>query len=390
MCQGHYTITPGVVRDAARRALTAVLPWRGHGRRVTAGRLVELLLLVAALRSSLSAVCRRFRFGFSHETARQAVRANLPDTAALTTGLVDALSAFLPRRLLRRRWVVAIDEHRCPFYGDRSTPGVTGGPKKHGSKYAYAYATCVLVHQRHRYTVGLVALTGGEKPDQVVQDLLAQARARGLRVRGVVLDAGFDSGETLLLLQGLGLSYTVPLRRKGAGANRRNAAWGLPVGSVTEVAWQTEKTRKAVRTAAVVVRRPGETDTKVYAFGGWDEGRARAAVERARLARRWYRKRFGIETSYRQLNEAKGRTTRKDVGYRLLLVGLALLLRQVWVWLTGQVARAGRLRPSQWVQALPLRRLLDWLAAELRAAYPEDRAIPLDRPILPLNSNVVA
>jgi hypothetical protein len=45
-----------------------------------------------------------------------------------------------------------------------------------------------------------------------------------------------------------------------------------------------------------------------------------------------------------QMNEAKAKTTKKGAGYRLLLVGIALLLRQAWVWLSGQVAlaRAGR------------------------------------------------
>ena len=56
---------------------------------------------------------------------------------------------------------------------------------------------------------------------------------------------------------------------------------------------------------------------------------AQAALGRARQAKRAYRRRYGIETSYRQLNDGKGRTTKKDQAYRLLLVGLALLLRQV-------------------------------------------------------------
>ncbi|MBW3608218.1 MAG: phosphoenolpyruvate carboxylase [Actinobacteria bacterium] len=57
--------------------------------------LLEVLLLVAALRSSLAAVVRRFRFGFSHETARQALRANLPELARLQDGLADALARAL-------------------------------------------------------------------------------------------------------------------------------------------------------------------------------------------------------------------------------------------------------------------------------------------------------
>jgi hypothetical protein len=343
MRPAHCTITPAVVRSTARQALERVLPWRPYGRLVSPSRLLDLLLLTAALVSSLSAVVKRFRFAFSHETARKAVAANLSDLSTLTSGLVDALYLFGARNLRRRRWVVAIDEQRSPFYGDRSTARGTGGQKKHGTKYAYAYATAVLVHHRHRFTVGLVPLTGNEKPHQVVAALLAQLDARGLQLRGVVLDSGFDSGEPLLLLQGRKLSYTVPMRRKGKGDNRRNAVWGLDVGAVADVEWRTDETRKWVRTRAVVVQRPKEKDKKVYAFGGWDERRARSEADRARLARRWYRKRFGIETSYRQMNECKARTTKKDVGYRLLLVGLALLLRQVWVWLTAD----GTIRPTE-------------------------------------------
>src|SRR5207248_5004566 len=133
---------------------------------------------------------------------------------------------------------------------------------------------------------------------------------------------------------------------------------------------------------AVVARRPGETDVRVYAFGGWGPGGAARARRRARRARMAYRRRFGIETSYRQQNEGLGRTTKKDVGYRLLLVGLALLLRQVWVWLTWQLARDRGARPTQWLEELPLQRLLDWLGGALRQKYKEELSIELRQPLL--------
>jgi hypothetical protein len=385
MRQPHGTITPAVVRATARHALAKALPWRDYGRRVSVGKLLDLLLLAAAVASSLSAVAKRFRFGFSHETARKAVTANLPPLGQLTDGLLDALYLFGSRALRRRRWVVAIDEHRSPFYGDRSTEGVTGGQKKHGSKYAYSYATAVIAHRRHRCTVGLVALGGGEKPHEVVAALLGQMDRRGLKVRGVVLDSGFDSGDTLLLLQGRRLSYSVPLRKKGNSSNRRNAAWGLEEGTVTTLGWKTERGSRPVSTQAVVSRRPGEKDKKVYAFGGWGASEARAEARRASLAKRWYRKRFGIETSYRQMNECKAKTTKKDRRYRLLLVGLALLLRQAWVWLTAQLATAGKLRPTAWVAQLSLARLGEWLAELLKGEHQEEKCIHLGCPLLPLD-----
>jgi hypothetical protein len=384
MRHSYFTLTPAVVRHTAQAVLQRALPWKPYGRRVSVARLLGLLLLVAALRSSLSAVARRFRFGFSHETARQAVAANLPGLDALTTALVGALHR-LGGRLRRRRWVVAIDLHYQPFYGDHATPGVVGGQKKQGTNYFYGYATAELVHRRHRYTVGLLPLQGKFKPHEVVAALLAQLDAWGVRLRGVVLDSGFDGGDTLLLLQGRGLAYTVPLRRKGRGDNRRNACFALPVGTVTTVDWVTEDGRRPVRTRAVVLRRPGEKRVHVYAFGGWSQGRAVAAARSAvaaRQARQWYRRRFGIETSYRQLHECQGRTTKKDGAYRLLLVGLALLLRQVWVWLTWQLARGRGARPTEWLGELPLRRLLDWLAEALQHKFPEAKSIDLGQPLL--------
>jgi hypothetical protein len=384
MRQPHCTITPAVVRATARAALQRALPWAGYGRLVSVARLLDLLLLVAALCSSLSAVVRRFRFGFSHETARQAVRANLPDPDRLTAGLVEALYAFGGRRWRKRRWDVAIDLHYAPYYGDRTADGVVGGPHKQGTKYFYAYATAVLLHRRHRYTVGLLPFTKGRKPHQVVAALLDQLQAHGLRLRGVALDSGFDSGETILLLQRRGLAYVVPLRRKGKGPNRRNACFALPVGTVTMVDWVTEQSRQPVRTEAVVGRRPGEDQVRVYAFGGWSSRAAQALLGRARQAKRAYRRRYGIETSYRQMNEGKGQTTKKDPAYRLLWVGLALLLRQVWVWLTWQLARDRGARPRQWVEELPLRRLAEWLADALKGRYKERKAIDVQQPLLPL------
>jgi IS4 transposase len=47
----------------------------------------------------------------------------------------------------------------------------------------------------------------------------------------------------------------------------------------------------------------------------------------------FYRRRFGIESSYRQLNQARVRTCCRSPLIRLLLVVLALLLRNAWVWL---------------------------------------------------------
>ena len=232
------------VHRLARRTLADRLGWQPFRNSVGVGPLIDLVLLMAGTARTLYAVASRHA-PFSHETARRALRANLPDADTLTGRLVDALSDVLAfsRRDRRRRWTVAIDIHNVPYYGCRSTPGVVGGQKKRGTKSFFRYATAVLIHRRRRYTVGLLALTRSMPAHQVVAALLGQVEGHGLRVGGVVLDSEFDSGETLLGLQSRGLSYAVPLRRKGRGMNRRNACFAWPHGTVETVTWVTEQTR---------------------------------------------------------------------------------------------------------------------------------------------------
>jgi hypothetical protein len=385
MRRGYSTITPAVVHGLARSVLEAALGFCDYKRSVTRTQLIDLLLLVGSTARTLFAVATRY-FRFSHETARQALYHNLTSLDELTDRLADALHAVaaFTRRDRRRPWTCAIDLHYVPYYGSRDTAHIVGGQKKQGTGYFHAYATCVLIHRRRRYTVGLLSVEKGLKPHEQVKALLEQVTSRGLKVGGVALDAGFDSGETLLLLQERKVSYVVPLRRKGNGTNRRNECYSKPSGTLATVEWVTEKSRKSVQTRALVWKRRTEARSRVYAFSGWGAAQAVSEARRAWRGRRRYRERFGIETSYRQKNQARGWTTSTSAEYRLLLEGLALVLRQVWVCLTQQIARARRLSPKTWVSELPLVEMLDWLAQRIRSRYPRTRCITL--PSMPLTN----
>ena len=85
-------------------------------------------------------------------------------------------------------------------------------------------------------------------------------------------------------------------------------------------------------------------------------------------------RRFGIETTYRQKNQARGFTTSPSPGYRLLLEGLGHLIRQVWVLLTEQIAGP---RQTGWVHQLPLAVVIEWLDDALRDGLAEAREIPV-------------
>ena len=86
-----------------------------------------------------------------------------------------------------------------------------------------------------------------------------------------------------------------------------------------------------------------------------------------------YRLRFGIETSYRQMHEARIRTTTRRPEVRLLYVGIALVLRNLWVWLHSTLLamprRGGRvilLERLRWAT------LLLWLLHVVEEAFGTD------------------
>lgn len=371
----HSTITPGVIHEQARRALRGSLDWKPFHQSVTVVNLLDMLLVMAATTASLFATVRRF-FHFSHETASRAMKANLPSMDRLVAGLVGSLHSVLlfSRRDRWRHWLLAIDTHNVAYYGQR-TSDVIGGPKKRGSKWFFGYATAVLLHKHRRYTVALCPLQPGAKPNDIVRTLLDQIAEKGLKIRGVVLDSSFDSGDTLLLLQERRLAYTVPLRRKGNGNNARNRCFEGRHRLIRWTQWTTDRTRRLVRTRVLLWK--GRPKTMAFAFDGWSGARARNIHRQAMWQRRLYRQRFGIETSYRQKNQAQAKTTSRDPVYRLLLEGVAYLLRQVWVVLTEKLARCRHAKPGAWISALTMEIMLDWLAHELANIHPENRSIPL-------------
>ena len=64
-----------------------------------------------------------------------------------------------------------------------------------------------------------------------------------------------------------------------------------------------------------------------------------------RQARRFYRRRFGIESSYRCAGQVRGWTTSPNAAYRFVLLALSFILLNVWLclrWLFTQVPRGGR------------------------------------------------
>jgi len=185
----HYYHLARELQDRTTTWLLRRLRPSDFSPRCTALVLLGCLLLAAAHRLSLSAVAALRRRCPSRETLRQALYATLPTYDALRRRLPALLRASLPRALTRhrgrRRYPMAIDLHRVPYYKrGRTPPGhVRKGQRLAGTRYAHDYATASLLRKGQYYVVAVTPYDPGESLADVSRRLLRQAAALGFSPR---------------------------------------------------------------------------------------------------------------------------------------------------------------------------------------------------------------
>jgi hypothetical protein len=356
MRPGQSTLRADAVHAYARQALVAELALRDHRRCVGASLLANVLLLAAGWQCSLSAACARCAGAPSREAVRRALLASLPSRPLELLGrLLALLRRALPDHLRGRELVCAVDVHRRPYYG-RPTRGTGKGAEKRGTKKAFACATLAASGDAGRFTVGLTQARPRVRLTTVAARLVGQAADAGLRIAYLLLDKEFYSAEVIDWLQRHGVPFLMPMARKdGARGNGHLFAPGAEVGW-HDYGWTSRPRRRdprtgararrrglklAVRVRACVARHPTEEGRRLV-YASWGLGRWAPATVVSE-----YRRRFGIEVSYRQLGQCLAATTSKDERVRLLWLGPALFWGNLWAYLHSEVFGTGPVGKQQ-------------------------------------------
>ena len=369
MRRQHYTITPSHIQAHAVQLLTKHLLLRDHGPKTTVATVLSVLFYAAARLISLAAACASLVRAPTDQAVHDALLAVLPDLDELQVRLNRALGGELPKGLRRRDQPIAVDLFLVPYHGQHlhDAAEIYRSKPKGGTSHFHAYASAYVIRKGQRFTLALTYVRGGEALKDVVQRLLRQVARQGIHVRYLLVDRGFWSVDVIRYLQAARVPFLMPVVFRGRKAND-------PRGPSATRVFQTWKrsgwarytlTNASQRTATVSVcvkcrNRCGERGRKgrealVYGFWGLQPSSYQWVKET-------YRSRFAIETSYRQLHQARIRTCTRDPLLRLLYVGIALVLRQVWVWLHWEILSHPR-RGGRRIDLGPLsvRKLLVWL-----------------------------
>ncbi len=355
-----------------------------------AGQTILTVLFAAAARiSSLSDTCRLLRDVPDEHAVAAALYATLPAYDTLRRRVQAALHGHLPRTLRRRPQVIALDLTLLPYYGaDRRTnPHVVRGKAKKGTCSFYGYGTAYVIRKGRRYTLALTAMTRAMTLADLARELLKQVRAAGVAIRSLVLDREFYSVAVIRYLQAARRPFLMPVVCHGRAADHPLGPSGSNVfKQCKRSGWSEYTLTDAGKNKATVLicikcrNRRGERgkhgrEAWIYAYWG-------LRPKRFDWVKETYRRRFGIETSYRQMNQCRIRTTTSRFTVRFLYVAIALLLRNLWVWLHQAVlSRPRRGGVELHLERLRLRTMLHWLFEVASEMYGLVKAATTERPL---------
>ena len=332
------------------------------------GRLVANILVAAAIHGrTIESVCADLTVGVESNTIRQYLKAQLKvsDLREQEAAMNQCLSDCLPAALPRSSCEMALDCHDEPFYG--KMPALRAyacrGEAKEGTTHFYRVASLYVMWRQVRFTLALTYVLPEEALETVVRRLLTRMTTLGFHPKALYMDKGFCTGTILTYLQQNHIPAVLacPIRGKKGGIR------ALCKGRSAYTTDYTFTDGTAVRLALVPTRpldKNGKRRVKWLAYVlvhlDWS---ATTCYQR-------YRRRFGIESSYRQLDDVRARTSSRNPALRFLLLALGFILLNVWIYLRFAATRVIERGPARWFPHLfQLPRFIAFLRRALERFY---------------------
>lgn len=353
----------------ALREIMAVLkrhfPLETPGRKWADEDIYRVLVKASAEASTVEHICEQMEDGPDANTVFHWLKPKASQTLReLEDSANQALVERLPPRLDYRPRQTAIDFVLIPYHGqpDREEEEIRRSRAKRGTTHFHCYATVYIIYKNKRVTVALTAVRADDDVLTVLQRLLARMKEVGLRCSRLYLDRQFYCVSVIRFLQAQPFVSIMPVVRRG---ERMKALL---------------RVNKSYRTTYTMCSKEhGEVTFPVWVVCRYLKGRrGKHGIERLGYVvigdlpwhptqvRDGYRRRFGVETSYRQMNQVRARTTSRNPNLRLLYVALAFLLVNLWIYLKWRYLRRGQ---RVYHKLLPLAKLATFLSRAIEVIH---------------------
>lgn len=263
-----------------------------------------------------------------------------PDGAEAACGMMIRRTVRLAKKRGMGRTgdaLVAIDKHLIGRF-DRDNMGhLIYSAWKNGTKRFEAYATLQVVAGPVNAVLDCARVTRDTSDVDFVREFVHTLRDCRIRARTILLDREFCSVDIMNALSASGNRYLMPAVKTGG---IRKAIEEHHHGLRNAVSWYVmrngagryERFVLIIRRAAASDGDGGEEEKKVtddYVVFATNLPFGRAQLGILTLPET-YRRRWGIETAYRQIEEVRPRTTSRSATFRMILFFASLFMYNMW------------------------------------------------------------
>ena len=332
----QYELKAEEICRYTRQVMKQHLHIEANGYSCKTDMIFDLLMKASAECSSLEAVCADLEEVADSNTVREYVNKYLPvDQLSQEEGDANrALAECIPEKMERKGIEIAVDFHDEPFYGKlETTRAVTcSGQAKKGTTHFVRIATAYVIWRQVRLTLAVHYVLPKEKALDVLKILLKRLKSLGFEAKVLYLDKGFSATPiiTYLSAQQQPAIIAHPIRGKTGGTRalcRGHASY------TTDYIFTDGTQATIAMKACLVPDKTGKRHRKWLAFIvillDWP-------VEKVYQK---YRRRFGVECSYRLLRRVRATTTSRNPALRFFLLSIGLILTNAWVFLKWEFAR---------------------------------------------------
>jgi putative transposase len=340
----------------------------------TTDMILDILLKASAENSSVEAACADLEQVADSNTVREYLNEamNIQELRKQEEEMNVALAECIPESMCRTRIEVAIDFHDEPFYGKQvDLRKVTcSGQAKKGTTHFIRIATAYVIWRQVRLTLALRYVLPDEKALDILKFLLDHLQSLGFTVRVLYLDKGFASSPIVNHLKERKQPAILACPIRGKEGGTRALCRGR--SSYTTNYTFTDGTQATLAFKATLVPdKTGKRRRKWLAFIvillDWSPDKVHEQ----------YRRRFGVECSYRILRRVRASTTSRNPIFRFLLLAIGLVLTNAWVFLRWEFARLKATGPRRVDEArLRFHRFTRLLIRAIEHTYDAVMAIP--------------
>lgn len=326
----NRTLTCETVRKMVVDRLRPLFAKVHPGYRLDQEMAVNTVVYAAAERLSLHSACAALAGAVDDNTLRDALNAAFPATSVgeLERCVNDLLLAGLPAAVRSTRQNIAIDLHDVPYYGRVAELDgwLCRNKARAGTTYFVRIATAYLMLDGLRLNLAVRFVRPTHATADLVSTMVVRLRRAGMRIRCLWLDRGFASTAVIGRLDDLRLPAVIACPIRGRDGGTRALCRGR--ASYTTLYTLSSPHRScSVRMAIVRGTIHNRTKAKRFRWFLYIQVGVRLTPQQVHSQ---YRRRFGIESSYRCLRQVRPRTTSRNPALRFLLLSIGLLLVNTW------------------------------------------------------------